>query len=133
MVHKGAIANPRMNSASQPPAPRPPTAQPFLSFLTGWVAGAGGVGAAAGAASAVLAAGGAAAAGVSAWPATMSISGTSCRTIIPSLVLPRGTNARSRAATGPFAICCEPPGGPPQRPRTGLAHAIGPVHSWRIA
>lgn len=69
----------------------------------------------------------------SASPALMSISGTSCLTIIPSLVLPRGTKARSLAATGPCAICLLPAGGPPQRPRTGLAQAIGPVHSWRIA
>jgi hypothetical protein len=60
-----------------------------------------------------------------------SISGTSARTSSGSLASPRLANARSSPGFTPPPVT--PLGGPPQRPRIGSLHAIGPVHSLRIA
>src|SRR6267378_677236 len=64
-------------------------------------------------------------------PCLTEISGTSCATRFGNDTLPRGANAIFVAAFVLPAIS-EPDGGPPQIPRCGLAHAIGPVHWCRM-
>src|SRR5687768_9989461 len=103
------------------PCPAPVDAQPQPDLASGL---AGGV--VAGVVVGVVA-------GVVAAPAALtSISGMSTRTSSASRAWPRGANARSRAGFTPV-VPATPLGGPPQRPRTGASHLIGPVHTCRIA
>ena len=62
-------------------------------------------------------------------PLRSPISGTSCLIAVASWIWPRGANARFSAGRGGAT---PPPGGPPQTPRRGLAHAILPVQRWRM-
>src|SRR5262249_28858395 len=100
----------RPSSASAPSAPMP---SPIALTLVGVFAGAG-----VGATGADFFGGG----GDDAFHTL--ISGMSRVSTDASCSLPRGANAIFAAT----CVC-----GGPQMPRRGFAHAIGPVHGWRIA
>lgn len=64
-------------------------------------------------------------------PLSIFVSLSSRATIATRSNPPRLANANFCAASIP--LLCSPPGGPPQMPRCGLAHCMGPVHACRIA
>lgn len=59
-------------------------------------------------------------------PGSAATAGSEPATKVASCIFPRGANARFNAGVG---LGAPPPGGPPQTPRRGFLHAMGPFHA----